>query len=180
MTAPYRPTPEQARDARVVEAELHVRSGGRLPRICIVCGTKKSLVEETHAHEWRPGAAPLLRVFGILGQAVEGSLARTAHLTYSTCKACARRARDQQDIMKGVIFAALVVLLVAATVGLNGYPIPGAAIVVVGAGVFALLAVEDRRDAAGNEIVEDDEDDDDDENEQDESEDTVDAAGRQA
>lgn len=206
MSAPYRPDPDQARDTHVVGAELRVRGGARLPRVCVTCGAKKSLVEETHTHEWRPGAAPLLRLFGILGQAVEGSLARTAQLTYSTCKACTRRARDQQDVVNVVVFASVVVLLVAATLGLNGYPYAGVAVATLGAGaVFLVLrrlhrgrsasisiayihsdgtvhlrgvcneaariAVEDRRDAAGEKICEDEDEDEDGDEDEDEDED---------
>lgn len=128
---PYRPQLEHAPLAEVVGKELHVLDGGRLPRICVLCGTRKQLVEETHLHEWQPAGGVALQLFGILGRALAGSLRRTATLTYSTCKPCIKSARDRSDLVKGLILLAIVLLLIAATLGLNWYPLVGIAIAVV-------------------------------------------------
>lgn len=185
LTMAYRQDPAHAPLARVQGRELEVPTGGRLPRFCTSCGVTRRLHEEEHEVEWRPAGGVVLIAFGPVGRALSEKLRRTALLTYSTCKECVRRQKDARDYGKLVIVGVLILGLVAATAGLNGYPFAGIAIAVGSVGGLVLVmtslarraraltvsyihsngtvslrgvhaicaraAVENRRDAAGDE-----------------------------
>lgn len=151
----YRQGPTHAPLARVEGSDLEVPSGGRLPRVCTSCGGTRKLREDEHLVEWRPAGGVVLVLFGLVGRVLSDNLRRTARLTYSTCRECLKRQRDVADYSKGVTLGAVVLILVAATVGLNGYPLAGIVIAVadVGAAAFVSmrLARRARGDAAGDE-----------------------------
>ena len=135
----YREEPLHAPLARVDGAELQLSGGGRLPRICTGCGGTRKLREEQHAVEWRPAGGALLVGFGAIGRMLSEGLRRTATITYSTCRECRQRERNARDLTRGAGLGLLVLGIVAATVGFNGYPIAGVAIVVLSLGAFALV-----------------------------------------
>ncbi len=200
---PYR-TPSAAGSLVTVDGkELHVPDGGRLPRVCVLCGATRRLQEEAHALEWKPAGGLVFLLLGPLGRVAHDTLRRTARVTYSTCQPCVSRSRNRRDLVNGLALGVGIVLLAAATIGLNGAPFWGVGIGIVGVGGLAYVmsrlsrslvwvtyihgngtvhfrgicaaaakaAVENRRDAAGNEArddavdeeVEDDEDDEEDE-----------------
>lgn len=128
----YRHAPTSPPLARVEGRDLHVLDGTRLPRMCMGCGNTRRLREEEHLVEWRPAGALFLLSLGWIGRLLAGTLQRTARLTYSTCKGCRSRTRNADDLFKLLIVGMVVVLLAAATVGLNGYPVQGVIIAVVG------------------------------------------------
>lgn len=136
----YRQDPAHAPLARVQGRELEVPTGGRLPRICTSCGGTRRLREEEHHVEWRPAGGVILIAFGVVGRGLSETLRRTALLTYSTCKECLRRQRDARDYGKLAILGVVLLLLVAATAGLNGYPRAGVATAAVSVGVVALVS----------------------------------------
>lgn len=135
----YRQDPAHAPLARVQGRELEVASGGRLPRICASCGGTRRLREEEHHVEWRPAGGVVLIAFGLVGRALSEKLRRTALLTYSTCKECLRRQREARDDGKLAVVGVVILGLVAATAGLNGYPLAGVATAVGSVGGVVLV-----------------------------------------
>lgn len=124
--------------ARLDGASVLVRRGVPLPRLCVLCGGRKKLNDRAMSFEETGGgmAGPVwLVVAVVLVRALHRELSRDvvppAPLEYSCCTPCELRARDASQLGRGLLIAAGVGVLGAATAGFNDAPVLGVGILLV-------------------------------------------------
>ena len=128
---PYRDPAFTANGSTFVDGELRIPKEAKLPRACLMCTTGKGVRRRAEKFAWRPLGFLGLFASVALVAGLASRLGRTATVQIWLCASCAERWQRASDIGPFVWVALGRGIISALTVGLNGHPWAGAALVVV-------------------------------------------------
>jgi hypothetical protein len=133
----YRSRTRASPHAGLMGGNLVVPQGGRLPKVCLKCGSVKKLSTRIQHFEHAPPGLYFSLLLSPLAYLLLALITRrTGKAEISLCKRCDARWRDANTVRTLMPPASVVIVVAIATAVFNGALLVGAAIVLVSSAAF--------------------------------------------